>query len=130
MSCDSKTSGKGLDDDEAKRTLDRLVAEWKKYTYEAEYREFFGGGDARERPSYNLLSKIFSLTYDVEDRLRGDLFRAGPIIELQRRLGGKHKSTTELRNEWIAEARRVMDHEDWHKKGEVGYEEFVKKYCE
>jgi hypothetical protein len=62
--------------------------------------------------------------------LRGDLYRVGPIIELQKKLGGHHKKPDELKKEWIAEVRKAIDDEDWHKKGEAGYGEFLQKHCD
>jgi hypothetical protein len=57
MPHDTNISNKGIMDEEA-RTLDRLITSWKSYTYEAEYREFFGGGDARESFSSFFILKI------------------------------------------------------------------------
>lgn len=37
-----------LSDEDAKKHLVKSVDNWKRYTFENEYREYFGGGDPRK----------------------------------------------------------------------------------
>lgn len=60
--------------------------------------------------------------------MRGDGYRAGSIIKLQKKLVGEHKGVNELHKEWITEVRQLLSEGDWATKGESSCEEFLARY--